>query len=88
MKFILKEKRATLFACLLMGAAAYYGFTSKKATNSESNIMLENVEALSNIEEDDCHYINGYTYFTNKKGGAYDCCKVWVNKRPGDEHCR
>ena len=50
---------------------------------------MENVEALSGkSERDDCNYKNGYTSFTGKKGGAYDCCKVWVENAPKSEHCR
>lgn len=28
--------------------------------------------------------------FTNKSGGAYDCCQVWVSKAPNtsEGHCR
>ena len=49
-----------------------------------------NVEALADDEAgSDCHYVNGYTQFGDRDGGAYDCCAVWRDKRPSsDEHCR
>lgn len=58
-------------------------------SNDKQGISLLNIEALTEQEED-CHYTNGYVAFTNKSGGAYDCCKVWISKAPNtnEGHCR
>lgn len=58
-------------------------------TSVMSELMLANIEALASGEGNDCHYINGYVAFTGRKGGAYDCCRIWVNKRPNEieGHC-
>ena len=77
-----------------IAAVAIATFVGKKTFVSNAyetgNLLMQNVEALATGTEsqDDCHYSNGYTAFTNKKGGAYDCCMVWVAKAPKDEHCR
>lgn len=60
-----------------------------------SSTVLTNLRALDEgIAQNDsteaapCDYKNGYTSFTSRKGGAYDCCQVWVPYSPGGEHCR
>lgn len=74
-------------ACLaICGCFAIKFIGDDKST--ETSLLMENVEALSDSENSSCHYQNGYTNFTKKRGGAYDCCQIWVNKAPGDEHCR
>ena len=83
---------APLMCAVVLGLSAYAGYRTYDAYNgvNESDLLLANAEALANGGEgsDECHYTNGYTWFTSKDGGAYDCCQVWVNKKPGDEHCR
>lgn len=65
-----------------VAAVAIAVFAGKKYYGSHvsetSSLLMQNVEALATGTEsqDDCHYSNGYTAFTGKKGGAYDCCKV------------
>lgn len=89
-----KRKRfsATLMGVVVVGLSAYVGYRTYDAYNgvSEGDLLLENAEALASSGEnpEDCNYKNGYTSFTNKKGGAYDCCLVWVPRLPNDEHCR
>ncbi len=81
-----------MLSCIAAVAiAAFVGKMSLGQHAYESDDLLRlNVEALSTgtETEDDCDYKNGYAAFTGKKGGAYDCCKVWVNFAPKDEHCR
>lgn len=50
--------------------------------------MLANIEALARDESSDCDYKNGYTAFTNRGGGAYDCCRVWVSRAPNTNEGR
>lgn len=69
------------------------GFVVNLKNGSETPVLNEaqklNAEALSSQESSsDCHYKNGYTSFSGKKGGAYDCCQVWVSNAPGNEHCK
>ena len=44
--------------------------------------MRANLEALSESENNECNYKNGYTAFTGKEGGGYDCCRIWRDLRP------
>lgn len=76
---------ALAFAC----AGTVVGVKKIGNSSNENNFLQENVEALCDGEnEDPCSYKNGYTAFTGKKGGAYDCCRVWVSNAPKNEHCR
>ena len=87
-----KKILVPLLGAVVLGLGVYFGYHTYDAYagTNESDLLLANAEALATSEgaSDDCHYSNGYTWFTSKNGGAYDCCKVWVNKKPGDEHCR
>lgn len=49
---------------------------------SASFLSLSNIEALASDESDDCNYKNGYKAFDDASGGAYNCCKEWINKSP------
>ncbi|MCM1111218.1 MAG: NVEALA domain-containing protein [Clostridium sp.] len=71
---------AFAFGCLMLTRTNQY--------EELSGIQLENVEALAEEEDDDCNYKNGYLAFTNKSGGAYDCCKNWVSKAPNTNEGR
>ena len=63
-----------------VGLSAYLGF--RPATESElSELQLANAEALTNDEKDES-YKNGFRVFTDEKGGAYDCMKIWHDKKP------
>jgi len=81
-----------MLSCI--AAVAIAAFVGKKTFESHayeaSSLLMQNVEALATgaDSQDNCHYTNGYTAFTGKKGGAYDCCKVWVQNAPQNEHCR
>lgn len=77
------------FAAAFVAIAGYGVYTSQKV-EPLSELVLANVEALAEEENNECNYTNGYTAFTNKGGGAYDCCKVWVPKAPDTDegHCR
>ena len=85
----MKKKIITIAAIgsLILFTAAYSIFSTEK--NQVNSLMLENIEALAQSEgTKPCNYTNGYTSFTGKSGGAYDCCQIWVNQPPGNEHCR
>ncbi len=66
---------------VVMGVSVYVGVRVQQK-DAMSDIQMANVEALVNGEGGDCNYTNGYRAFTSKGGGAYDCCKIWVNKAP------
>lgn len=86
------KKKTLMLSCIAAVAiVAIVGTKNCESQVYETNDLLRsNIEALSTGTEadDDCDYKNGYTAFTNKKGGAYDCCRVWVNYAPKDEHYR
>lgn len=88
----MKKKVFKMLPCIAgVGIAVFIGKKYYHSNVSEANsLLMQNVEALAKDGEsqDDCHYLNGYTSFTGKKGGAYDCCKVWVTNAPKGEHCR
>ena len=78
---------------IILGGACVFAigyYTTIQSTPQTSDLVQQNIEALANSEAGDCHYENGYTAFTSKDGGAYDCCKVWVSKKPDTDegHCR
>ena len=87
-----RKSFAPLLGVVVLGLSAYAGHRTYDTYKgvSESDLLLMNGEALAHGGEgaDDCRYSNGYTWFTSKSGGAYDCCTVWVAKKPGYEHCR
>ena len=68
----------------MLASGALYASKSFKAIDL-TNIQLANIEALAEVEEDDCHYTNGYKAFTGKKGGGYDCCLIWRELKPEEE---
>ncbi|WP_147401017.1 hypothetical protein [Bacteroides sp. OF04-15BH] len=87
------RKKNLLLSCVVIfiAIATFVGKKSFKSHVYQSgDLLMSNVEALSTgtEEDNDCAYKNGYTAFTRKKGGGYDCCKIWVNKAPENEHCR
>jgi len=88
----MKKKVFLMLSCI--AAVAIATFAGKKTFESHayetSSLLMQNVEALATgaDSQDDCHYSNGYTAFTGKKGGAYDCCMKWVANAPNNEHCR
>jgi len=85
-------KTKKLIVLSIVAAAMGYSLIAAKTKSHEqvSNLMLANIEALARNEGSDCNYKNGYTAFTNRSGGAYDCCQVWVSKAPNtnEGHCR
>lgn len=86
-----KKSFAPLLGVVVLGLSAYAGHRTYNtyAEQNVNDLLLTNAEALADEEgSNDCHYDNGYTWFTGEAGGAYDCCTVWVAKKPGDEHCR
>ena len=88
----MKMKKKMIFASLFVIASigAVVGFNSSDKTPQEDGALMENVEALSDGEDNDvdCRYINGYSIFTTEGGGAYDCCRNWRYNRPNEEsHC-
>ena len=76
-------RRKIFMACvaLVVSAAAVVGV---KAYNYHSMpaLMRANLEALSESENKECNFKNGYTAFTGKEGGGYDCCRIWRDLRP------
>lgn len=88
------RKKNLLLSCVVV-FIAIVTFVGKKSFKphvyQSGDLLMSNVEALSTgtEEDNDCNYKNGYTAFSGKKGGGgYDCCKIWVNKAPENEHCR
>lgn len=87
----MKKKIIFVAVAAVIGISAYVGVNSHQK-DAMSDIQMANVEALvrgESGENDECHYKNGYTAFTNKGGGAYDCCSIWVAKSPNTDegHC-
>lgn len=84
-------KKKIIFSIGVMASCMAFGMLHLSSTQSidEQCISLLNIEALT-AQEEGCHYTNGYTAFTKKSGGAYDCCNVWVSKAPNtnEGHCR
>jgi hypothetical protein len=70
----------------VVGVAGYFGYNSKAPSHEFTDTEMENIEALAydevNFGSSDCHFQNGYLAFTGKKGGAYNCCGIWVELRP------
>lgn len=81
----MKKKKffAPLLGALVLGLSAYAGYRTYDAYNgvSESDLLLENAEALASDDEgSDCHYSNGYRSWNSsgrpweKEKEFYDCC--------------
>lgn len=68
----------------MLASGALYASQSFKAIDL-TNIQLANIEALAEVEEDDCHYTNGYKAFTSESGSGYDCCQIWRALKPEDD---
>lgn len=80
-------KKTKIFSVVLLMVIGAF-LVVKGINNHKTDLLTQNIEALSNGETS-CNYQNGYKAFTNRGGGAYDCCKVWVNKKPIlNEICR
>jgi len=75
-----KKFYASLFVIASIGAVV--GFTSFDKTPQEDGALMENVEALSDGETDDCRFVNGFAVFTADSGSAYDCCGNWRHTAP------
>lgn len=83
-------KKKVIFASIALIAVVSTAISVKDTDQYlTSPLRLANIEALSGDESSDCHYNNGYVAFTSKSGGAYDCCKIWVNRAPNtnEGHC-
>lgn len=75
-----------LIGVIVLGLSVYAGYRTYNANAQmdESNLLLENVEALAGggNESSDCNYTNGYrTWYSEgpsweKEKEFYDCCKV------------
>ncbi|MBQ8224778.1 MAG: hypothetical protein IJZ86_05470 [Bacteroides sp.] len=84
-------KKNYLVFAITIAAMAFVGIKAyeKQTEGTMSDIMLANIEALSDDETSDCDYKNGYVAFTSTEGGgAYDCCKVWVAYEPNTQEGR
>ncbi|MDR1582924.1 MAG: NVEALA domain-containing protein [Prevotellaceae bacterium] len=79
----MKKKILGGIAVLAIAAVAMMNVNFNSQSNELSAISLANVEALAE-ESSGCHYTNGYTAFSGKFGGAYDCCQIWRNTKPAD----
>jgi hypothetical protein len=85
-----KFKIAAIAAVVVV--SCYFGYKSVRPAHEFSATEIENIEALANDEQtgsSDCNYRNGYMAFTGEKGGAYNCCRVWINSAPyyPEGHC-
>lgn len=82
----MEKKKKFILVTLFVVMAVGYNMYSSKGNVSFSELTLANMEALAGSDEtDDCDYQNGYTKFSGKEGGAYDCCKKWVNNAPAKD---
>lgn len=73
-----------IFILIAVSASVIFALN---ANNKLDGQFESNVEALAQTEGSvgaDCHYINGYTKFGSRSGGAYDCCAKWVNYKPAN----
>ena len=77
---------APLMSAVVLGLSAYAGYRTYNAYNgvSESDLLLENAEALANGDETspDCGDTRGYKTWKlhspiGSKKGFYDCCYVY-----------
>lgn len=85
----MKKKNVVVLVLVFICTGTVVGVKNFGKLSKKNSFLQENVEALCDGEnEDPCNYKNGYTAFTKKKGGAYDCCRIWVNNAPMNEHCR
>lgn len=75
----LKQLILPVVAIVTVGIA--YVSYNHSSPNGESSLVMQNIEALADGEED-CRFINGYSIFTGSTGGAYDCCKIWRDNLP------
>lgn len=74
-KIFLTSVTIVVLAIAVVGVNAYNYYSMPALTRA-------NLEALSESENDECNYKNGYTAFTGKDGGGYDCCREWRDLRP------
>lgn len=76
-----------IFISLTVLAVSATVIVAVNANSRLDNLFESNVEALADHEGSagaNCHYINGYTKFGKRSGGAYDCCANWVNLKPAN----
>ncbi|NPD91634.1 NVEALA domain-containing protein [Xylanibacter muris] len=87
-----RELKFALCAVVLV-CSGITGYLSMPKTQ-ESNMLMENVEALANVGEEPCNSINGYrqwkvngNWFESKKE-FYDCCDMKQEGYSPKENCR
>ena len=76
-----------IFISLTVLAVSAIVIAAVNANSKLDNLFESNVEALADPEGSvgaDCHYINGYTKFGSRAGGAYDCCAKWISLKPSN----
>ncbi len=76
-----------IFISLAVMAVSAIVIAAVNANSKLDNLFESNVEALADPEGsvgNDCHYINGYTKFGSRAGGAYDCCAKWISLKPSN----
>jgi hypothetical protein len=70
----------------VVGISSYFSYNSMVSNREFTETEMENIEALAedevNFGSSDCDYKNGYLAFTGKKGGAYNCCAIWIELSP------
>lgn len=88
MKNIFKLNNVKFFAAAIAICGAsllgYNAYSNATMTDQE-RLLQQNLEALTDTEDgNDCKFVNGYSIFTSRNGGGYDCCKVWKDLRPDE----
>lgn len=90
-------RKVILFALvgIALFVASYGVYETQSRDNTLSDILLANVEALTALEGDNCHYINGVTGIDKEKFWAwetlhhyYDCCAIQIDGYSYDEKCK
>ncbi len=90
----MKKKLIFAGAVVLMAAAAVTAYMANYRPDP-FDLLNANIEALAQDESLNpgesagCDYRNGYRSFTGRKGGAYDCCRIWREARPvAEDYCQ
>lgn len=88
-----KTMISAVFAALL-AAGGYFSRQALNTPSGMSELELANAEALSDEENNDCHYVNGWSMWdiesldsSVSKKSFYDCCGIKVEGYNPTDRC-